>query len=44
MAAHVAKAFKGRRRQLAKIGVERFYLPPCSPESNDIELVWRQTK
>ncbi|WP_052745378.1 transposase [Streptomyces sp. WM6386] len=42
--AHVAKAFKGRRRQLAKIGVELFYLPPYSPELNDIELVWRQAK
>ncbi|MGY4737275.1 transposase [Streptomyces sp. ATMOS53] len=37
--AHVAKEFKGRRRQLAKIGVELFYLPPYSPELNDIELV-----
>ncbi|WP_190194029.1 transposase [Streptomyces minutiscleroticus] len=42
--AHVAKAFRGRRRQLAKIGVELFYLPSCSPESNDIELVRRQAK
>ncbi|RLV08557.1 hypothetical protein CTZ27_07125 [Streptomyces griseocarneus] len=42
--AHVATAFKGRRRQLAKIGVELFYLPPYSPELNDIELVWRQAK
>ncbi|MDT0478017.1 transposase, partial [Streptomyces sp. DSM 41014] len=40
----VAKAFKGRRRQLEKIGVELFYLPPYSPELNDIELVWRQAK
>jgi len=42
--AHVARAFKGRRRQLAKIGVDLFYLPPRSPELNDIELVWRQAK
>ncbi|MEV0446307.1 transposase [Streptomyces spectabilis] len=42
--AHVAKVFKSRRRQLAKIGVELFYLPPYSPELNDIELVWRQAK
>ncbi|MGW2817911.1 transposase [Streptomyces sp. NPDC001415] len=42
--AHVAKAFKGRRRQLVKIGVELFYLPPYRPELNDIELVWRQAK
>ncbi|WP_353963764.1 transposase [Streptomyces sp. NBC_00237] len=42
--AHRANAFKGRRRQLAKIGVELFYLPPYSPQLNDIELVWRQAK
>ncbi|MFF4741220.1 transposase [Streptomyces sp. NPDC001262] len=42
--AHAATAFKGRRQQLAKIGVELFYLPPYSPELNDIELVWRQAK
>ncbi|MET7608847.1 transposase [Streptomyces avermitilis] len=42
--AHVARAFKGRRRQLAKIGVDLFYLPPRSPELNDIELIWRQAK
>lgn len=42
--AHVAKAFKGRRRQLAKIGVELFYLPPRSPELNDIERTWRAAK
>ncbi|MEU7894274.1 hypothetical protein AB0B45_15610 [Nonomuraea sp. NPDC049152] len=35
--AHVDKAFKGRRDQLAKIGVELFHLPPRSPELNDIE-------
>ena len=39
--AHVSKAFKGRRDQLAKIGVELFYLPPRSPELNDIERIWR---
>ncbi|WP_053663847.1 transposase [Streptomyces sp. MMG1121] len=42
--AHVAKAFKGRREQLAKIGGELFYLPPRSPELNDIERVWRSAK
>jgi hypothetical protein len=42
--AHVARAFKGHRRQLAKIGGDLFYLPPRSPELNDIELVWRQAK
>ncbi|QEV63438.1 hypothetical protein CP982_36000 [Streptomyces spectabilis] len=42
--AHVAKAFKGRRRQLAKIGVALFHLSPYRPELNDIELVRRQAK
>ncbi len=42
--AHVAKAFKGRRDQLARIGVELFYLPPRSPELNAIERVWRSAK
>lgn len=41
---HVAKVFKGRREQLSKIGVELFYLPPRSPELNDIEGVWRSAK
>lgn len=41
---HVARAFRGRRRQLAKIGVDLFYLPPRNPALNDIELVWRQAK
>ncbi|MFB6776192.1 transposase [Streptomyces sp. NPDC056352] len=42
--AHVARAFKGRREDLAAIGVELFYLPPRSPELNDIERVWRSAK
>ncbi|WP_406396382.1 transposase [Streptomyces sp. NBC_00887] len=42
--AHIDKVFKGRREQLAKIGVELFYLPPRSPELNDIEYVWRSAK
>jgi hypothetical protein len=42
--AHVAKVFRGRRRQPAKVRVELFCLPPYSPELNDIELVWRQAK
>ncbi|MFK0114221.1 transposase, partial [Streptomyces sp. NPDC091217] len=37
-------AHRLRLRQLAKIGVELFYLPAYSPELNDIELVWRQAK
>ncbi|MCX5588766.1 transposase [Streptomyces erythrochromogenes] len=42
--AHVARIFKGRREELAAIGVELFYLPPRSPELNDIERVWRSAK
>ncbi|MFE2971400.1 transposase [Streptomyces sp. NPDC059340] len=42
--AHVARAFKGRREELAAIGIELFYLPPRSPELNDIERVWRSSK
>ncbi|MFJ8028865.1 IS630 family transposase [Streptomyces sp. NPDC096311] len=42
--AHVAKAFKGRRDQLARIGVDLFYLPPRSPELNAIERIWRSAK
>lgn len=41
---HVARAFKGRREELAAIGVELFYLPPRSPELNDIERIWRSAK
>ncbi|REK84627.1 hypothetical protein DY245_42365 [Streptomyces inhibens] len=42
--AHVARVFKGRREELATIGVELFCLPPRSPELNDIERVWRTAK
>ncbi|GHF41564.1 transposase [Streptomyces morookaense] len=42
--AHTSRVFKGQRGQLVKIGVELSYLPPHSPELNDIELVWRQAK
>ncbi|OKI41287.1 hypothetical protein A6A29_38130 [Streptomyces sp. TSRI0281] len=42
--AHVAKALKDRRDQLAKTGVKLFCLPPRSPELNDIERIWRSAK
>ncbi|WP_413754487.1 transposase [Streptomyces sp. R-74717] len=42
--AHLDKAFKGRRDQLAKIGFELLYLPPRSPGLNDIEGIWRSAK
>ncbi|WP_406446391.1 transposase [Streptomyces sp. NBC_01613] len=41
---HHAKLFKGRREELAAIGVHLFYLPPRSPELNRIECVWRSVK
>ncbi|GAA0418371.1 transposase [Streptomyces luteireticuli] len=39
-----ADAFKGRREELAAIGVHLFYLPPRSPELNRIERIWRSVK
>ncbi|MFD7912219.1 transposase [Streptomyces sp. NPDC059752] len=43
--AHVARIFKGRREELAAIGIEPFCLPPPrSPELSDIERVWRSAK
>ncbi|MCX5182565.1 transposase [Streptomyces sp. NBC_00268] len=42
--ANIDKALKDRRDELAKIGVELFYLPSRSPELNDIERVWRSVK
>ncbi|WP_372405419.1 IS630 family transposase [Streptomyces luteireticuli] len=41
---HHADAFKGRREELAAIGVHLFYLPPRSPELNRIERIWRSVK
>ncbi|MEU9111305.1 transposase [Streptomyces sp. NPDC048483] len=41
---HHAKVLKGRRDELAAIGVHLFYLPPRSPELNRIERVWRSVK
>ena len=42
--AHVAGAFKGRRQELAALGIDLFYLPPRSPQLNPIERVWRSAK
>ena len=42
--AHVARAFTGRRDELAALGIDLFYLPPRSPELNPIERVWRSAK
>ncbi|WP_157880124.1 RICIN domain-containing protein [Streptomyces natalensis] len=40
----MTRALNGRREQLAKTGVELFYLPPRSPELNDFEHVWGTAK
>lgn len=42
--AHVARAFRGCREELAAVGVEPFYLPLRSPELNDIEREWPSAK
>ncbi|MCC3773324.1 transposase [Streptomyces sp. UNOB3_S3] len=41
---HHGKVFKGRRTELAAIGVHLFYLPPRTPELNCIERLWRSVK
>ncbi|MFF4219373.1 transposase [Streptomyces nondiastaticus] len=41
---HPADAFKGRREELAAIGVHLFCLPSRSPELNRIERIWRSVK
>ncbi|WP_438296159.1 transposase [Streptomyces sp. HUAS TT7] len=41
---HHADVFKGRREELAAIGVHLFYPPPRSPKLNRIERIWRSVK
>jgi putative transposase len=41
---HVSKAFKAQRAALAKAGIYLYYLPPYSPELNEIEAVFKQVK
>ncbi len=42
--AHVSKAMKAARRELAQRGIYLYYLPPYSPELNAIEVLFRQIK
>jgi transposase len=41
---HTCKAVKAARPGLAKLGIYLYYLPPYSPELNEIERVFRQVK
>jgi len=41
---HVSKEVKGQRRALARAGIYLYYLPPYSPELNEIEPVFKQVK
>ena len=41
---HVSKAFKAQRAALAREGIYLYYLPPYSPELNEIEAVFKQVK
>lgn len=41
---HVSKVVKAARPALAKLGIYLYYLPPYSPELNEIESVFKQVK
>ena len=41
---HVSKVTKAARPALAKLGIYLYYLPPYSPELNEIEPVFKQVK
>jgi putative transposase len=41
---HVSKVLKAARPGLAKWGIYLYYLPPYSPELNEIEAVFKQVK
>jgi transposase len=41
---HTSKAVRAARRELAKLGIYLYYLPPYSPELNRVEAVFRQVK
>ena len=41
---HTSKAFKARRKELARQGIYLYYLPAYSPELNRIEPVFKQIK
>jgi transposase len=41
---HTAKAIEPLMEQLKKKGLTLYFLPPCSPELNRIEILWRKVK
>ena len=41
---HVSKVTKAARPELAKLRIYLYYLPPYSPELNEIEPVFKQVK
>ncbi len=41
---HVSKVLKAARRELARQGIDLYYLPAYSPERNAIEALFRQIK
>jgi putative transposase len=41
---HISKVVKAARPALAKLGIYLYYLPPYSPELNEIEAVFKQVK
>lgn len=41
---HVSKVVKAQRKELARLGIYLYYLPPYSPELNEIEAVFKQVK
>jgi putative transposase len=41
---HTSKAFKAHRKELSRLGIYLYYLPPYSPELNQIEAVFKQVK
>jgi transposase len=41
---HVSKVTKAARPGLAKLGIYLYYLPPYSPQLNEIEAVFKQVK
>src|SRR5512142_1636338 len=41
---HTSRVIRGARRRLAAAGIYLYYLPPYSPELNEIEPVFRQVK
>ena len=41
---HISKATRAARPALARLGIYLYYLPPYSPELNEIEAVFKQVK